>query len=219
MKITAQQIDEVYKSGTIPRGQFVNQYRILPYEIKDNVVIFATDQSWTEESIITLKAELGLELKLNKVAACDEFNELINIFSNDDVYEAAIHTTVVNCDERFIIKCPLSWLYMDKTDNEQQRFCNVCQQTVYFANTEEEKQTMAKQGYCVAFMDFDDSIPADPFFDPFCAPAGTPILMGDMAAPDEWNIPVGTIVPPDEIIPLNIKILDDLEPFDEENKE
>lgn len=53
-----------------------------------------------------------------------------------------------NCEFRF--KCPKQWDALKPTDNEDQRYCNECNQIVYFCHTPDELMAAIQANRCVA---------------------------------------------------------------------
>ncbi len=53
-----------------------------------------------------------------------------------------------NCEFRF--KCPKQWDALKSTDNQDQRFCSVCNQIVYFCHTDKELVAAIKADRCIA---------------------------------------------------------------------
>lgn len=55
---------------------------------------------------------------------------------------------IVNCDFRF--KCPNQWNELEATTEANRRFCNSCERSVYFVNSNEELKKAYLDGLCVA---------------------------------------------------------------------
>lgn len=53
-----------------------------------------------------------------------------------------------NCEFKF--KCPRQWEALKPTDHEDQRYCNECNQIVYFCHTAEELMVAIQEDRCVA---------------------------------------------------------------------
>lgn len=53
-----------------------------------------------------------------------------------------------NCEFRF--KCPMQWNALKPTDNKDQRYCNECNQIVYFCHTADELMDAIQADRCVA---------------------------------------------------------------------
>ena len=53
-----------------------------------------------------------------------------------------------NCEFKF--KCPKDWDALKRTETPAQRFCNECNQIVYFCHTAEELMVAMKEDRCVA---------------------------------------------------------------------
>jgi uncharacterized protein (TIGR02996 family) len=51
---------------------------------------------------------------------------------------------------RFAFQCPMQWDKLAPTEARSERFCNSCQQTVYYCATQEEAIGHANVGHCVA---------------------------------------------------------------------
>lgn len=56
---------------------------------------------------------------------------------------------IINCE--FEYKCPLQWSGLQKSENEDIRFCSSCEKNVYFAHSQSELDDLATAGKCVAF--------------------------------------------------------------------
>lgn len=149
MHITPGQIQSARKQARLA-PYLMHRHRILPFAMEEDFLCCVTDRSWSSEEIDTLLFQYGIRLKLNLVPASDEFETLLSAFSLGEDGEPNPQTIVINCDDRYQLKCPLLWSGLQETADEHQRFCTVCQQTVHFAQTKEQKQSLARQGYCVA---------------------------------------------------------------------
>ena len=64
-----------------------------------------------------------------------------------------------NCEFRF--KCPKDWDALKPTDREDERYCNECNQIVYFCHTEEELMAAIQADRCVAIA---QGVPEDGLF-------------------------------------------------------
>ena len=58
--------------------------------------------------------------------------------------------TIQNCKFEFKFKCPLNWILLKKTDDENVRFCIKCEEKVYFCSSDEDTLTHVKAGHCIA---------------------------------------------------------------------
>jgi hypothetical protein len=54
-------------------------------------------------------------------------------------------------DYVFGFECSVGWENLEKTDDENLRFCHQCDKHVYFAETQTQLNEIAKKGNCVAF--------------------------------------------------------------------
>lgn len=69
-----------------------------------------------------------------------------------------------NC--RFRFKCPNEWELLSLTDQEDQRYCNECQRTVYFCKTGKALMAAIQADQCVAVKTMariEVGIPLSPF--------------------------------------------------------
>lgn len=53
-----------------------------------------------------------------------------------------------NCEFRF--KCPKDWDALEPTDRDDERYCNECNQIVYFSKTGKQLMAAIKEDRCVA---------------------------------------------------------------------
>lgn len=51
---------------------------------------------------------------------------------------------------RFTYKCPKNWNALQKTESDSVRFCDACQENVYYCTEPQEVNRHAHQGHCVA---------------------------------------------------------------------
>ena len=51
---------------------------------------------------------------------------------------------------RFTYKCPKNWNTLQKTESDSVRFCDACQESVYYCADPQEVNRHAHQGHCVA---------------------------------------------------------------------
>ena len=51
---------------------------------------------------------------------------------------------------RFAYRCPLSWSWLDQTEEPNARYCTQCKHSVYHCASVEEAEERAKQGQCIA---------------------------------------------------------------------
>ena len=58
--------------------------------------------------------------------------------------------TIRNCSENFKVTCPLLWENLKPTESKNVRYCNGCEQRVYFCENDEETLSHALQNHCVA---------------------------------------------------------------------
>lgn len=58
---------------------------------------------------------------------------------------------VSNCSPKFRLECPIQWSSLRGTSDENVRFCEVCQQEVYYCRTPEEVAQRAIRRHCVAY--------------------------------------------------------------------
>ncbi|MEL6930970.1 MAG: hypothetical protein AAFO95_20440 [Cyanobacteria bacterium J06600_6] len=65
---------------------------------------------------------------------------------------------ILNCGQakqksellRFSYQCPQSWENMQATENDSVRFCNACQESVFYCMSKQEAEQHTRQGNCVA---------------------------------------------------------------------
>lgn len=58
--------------------------------------------------------------------------------------------TVRTCEIKFQKKCPRLWENLRETESESIRFCESCNQDVYYVKTDEEALHHAEQRHCIA---------------------------------------------------------------------
>lgn len=58
--------------------------------------------------------------------------------------------TIRNCDKQFHFVCPQKWGELQETEDKTKRFCDKCEQTVYFCITDDETRKHARAGHCIA---------------------------------------------------------------------
>jgi hypothetical protein len=58
---------------------------------------------------------------------------------------------IENCASDWEFQCPKSWNGLTVTDRADERFCNTCQERVYFCNTVEQLEEHTMHRRCVAF--------------------------------------------------------------------
>lgn len=68
-------------------------------------------------------------------------------------------TTLENCENRFLFRCPERWDQLAPTKTAAVRFCRVCKERVYYCSSLEEAREHARQGRCVAV---DEGLPRSP---------------------------------------------------------
>lgn len=59
-------------------------------------------------------------------------------------------TPVENCQVRFRFKCPKKWQSLKLTDDSGVRFCDACQENVFYCGSVGDARHHAMQGHCVA---------------------------------------------------------------------
>jgi hypothetical protein len=95
---------------------------------------------------------------------------------------------IINCE--FVFKCPLKWENLEKTQNEDRKYCKSCQKNVYFAHSQSELNELARVGKCAAF-----SPPEDHSSDGNIPEPNIPTTMG-MVVPPTIDIPPTVDIPP-----------------------
>jgi len=63
---------------------------------------------------------------------------------------AVCRAPIENCNVRFEFRCPKRWELLEKTSDETIRYCDACQQNVYFCDTIQEARDLAANRECVA---------------------------------------------------------------------
>lgn len=97
---------------------------------------------WTELNSMKKKPE---SKKLNKV-------EMKRLKKEGDIDK------ILNCGKgsqysdkvRFKYRCSKQWQEFQATKNETIRFCDACQENVYYCNDKKEADSHARQGHCIA---------------------------------------------------------------------
>ena len=63
---------------------------------------------------------------------------------------------ILNCDRAipkesiyFSYRCPRKWDVLESTSQQSVRFCQACQENVYYCTTKEDAEQHAKQGHCI----------------------------------------------------------------------
>jgi uncharacterized protein (TIGR02996 family) len=102
-----------------------------------------------------LRLEVELAGLLNPPAGAQALVELRGLAGEIDPKWIALidRPRIENCDtERphFRFQCPKTWEQLEPTDNEAVRFCETCQQKVYFCSSVQEAAEHARRGGCVA---------------------------------------------------------------------
>lgn len=64
---------------------------------------------------------------------------------------------IENCASDWEFQCPKSWNGLTVTERDDERFCNTCQETVYFCSTMEQLEEHTTHRRCVAF-DLNESV-------------------------------------------------------------
>jgi len=98
----------------------------------------------------------------------------------DETVPAQTADEIVNCNFRY--KCPLEWEKLERSADQDVRFCSSCHENVYFAHSQNELDRLAIAGKCVAFHPNGKMIFTDPR--QFTAPP----LMG-MIMPNDFPVP------------------------------
>ena len=65
---------------------------------------------------------------------------------------------ILNCGQgkqkselvRFTYQCPKRWQNLQVTENDTVRFCNACQENVYYCTDKPQAEQHARQGHCIA---------------------------------------------------------------------
>ena len=55
----------------------------------------------------------------------------------------------IRCMFKFV--CPNQWHELQKTEQDDVKYCNECQQDVHWVQSEQELSNYAAQGHCVAY--------------------------------------------------------------------
>jgi len=61
-----------------------------------------------------------------------------------------LNSEIWNCDKLLEFRCPQSWVELTETSNQNQRYCQSCQQNVHLCSTPNEFISKGKLGHCVA---------------------------------------------------------------------
>jgi hypothetical protein len=72
-----------------------------------------------------------------------------------DLHYWATYSNIRNCDVTFQTRCPKQWAELAATDQNTIRYCNECDQNVYFCHSVEELKRRTANQQCVAFCDAD----------------------------------------------------------------
>ena len=65
-------------------------------------------------------------------------------------------------EEKFSFICDKMWRDLEKTSDDDVRFCNHCDQTVHLATSEDQIDALAKQKKCVCYIfDKDNELAGD----------------------------------------------------------
>jgi len=85
-------------------------------------------------------------------------------------------TKVANCKKIGIeTPCPLHWKQLEVTKEKNVKYCNVCEDKVYFCENDEELIKNATKGNCIAFAQVDRSLKDAKYSDRNCDKCGFPI--------------------------------------------
>ena len=65
---------------------------------------------------------------------------------------------ILNCGQakqeselvRFTYQCPKYWQKLQKTESDSIRFCDACQENVYYCTDKKEAEQHARKGHCIA---------------------------------------------------------------------
>ncbi len=68
-----------------------------------------------------------------------------------DFHYRARFAKVVNCEPVFRFRCPNRWESLESTETSDVRYCEECDQYVYFCRSDEEIATHVELRHCVAF--------------------------------------------------------------------
>lgn len=118
-----------------------NLHLVLPSDIGDLV---STDETGLDR----LRFILGRDFTYD-IALRDELYPVV------DLHYWAAYSDIRNCDVRFQTRCPKQWADLTPTDENTVRYCNECQQNVYFCHSSEELKRRTGNDQCVAFCDAD----------------------------------------------------------------
>ncbi|MBT5019836.1 MAG: hypothetical protein HON04_13955 [Planctomicrobium sp.] len=77
------------------------------------------------------------------------------LFPLIELHYWAAYSDIRNCDVKFKTRCPKQWADLAPSDKNTVRYCNECQQNVYFCLSTEELKRRTANRQCVAFCDSD----------------------------------------------------------------
>jgi uncharacterized protein (TIGR02996 family) len=100
-----------------------------------------------------LRLEVELAGLLNLPTGPEAIGELRNLAREIDPKWIALvdRPRIVNCDRpHFRFQCPKKWEQLDPTEDDAVRFCETCQQKVYFCSSVQEAGEHARRDDCVA---------------------------------------------------------------------
>lgn len=63
---------------------------------------------------------------------------------------AVCRAPIENCNVQFQFRCPKRWELLQVTSDDTVRYCDACQQNVYFCDTIFDAKVHATNGHCVA---------------------------------------------------------------------
>ncbi len=130
----------------------LERYRLLPYAEEEGHMLLATDQPCVALTLDELTFRMGRgSFRLNRVPPSASFDRLLFAVVNELNLDDLAGEMEIDCDCRFELRCPLDWFELGKTHDPLARLCRVCDQTVYFATTESQRQALRERGHCVAF--------------------------------------------------------------------
>jgi len=82
-----------------------------------------------------------------------DFADPSDLQSTIDLHYRAAYSEIRNCDAKFSLQCPKQWTQLAQTPKSTVRFCNQCNQRVYFCLTDKELAQRISEKQCVAFYD------------------------------------------------------------------
>jgi len=143
------------------------EYCVLPVSFSNDqltLVVPIGAEKDGDKTLDNLRFVLGRNFEIH-TAPREQLAKII------DIHYRAGSAAIQNCGSRFRFKCQKQWMELQSTENQFVRFCDACDQNVFYCHTKEELNERASKNQCVAFANIDEGptlgVPYPPEYEPF----------------------------------------------------